>query len=410
VVEGIIVMKILSQRSEASLRSSYKSAYGLRLDIVVPDGSMHTCRRDRCPCHLPVLARGRADAIQQAVRWGDPYVFFLAPGVMTWVVPLVDGDSILGGITGGEVVAGDADESRSAAINYLVEAGCSRESASRYAQDLTVWPQSRAHEAASYLFELVYQVLPLKPVLLDRNRENAQQQRQIAEAIQERKDSVDRKYPMREEQILLSLMRVGDRNGARRVLNDMLAAMFLYSPNLVLIRARAIEMMGFLVRAAIEDNPLQEPLMERHQEWIGHIVGAEQFEQLCEVLRHALDDFMDAIFMQGYNRSSGHVGRIISVITQRYMTSLSLQQLADEVGLSRFHVARLVKRSTGKTVTQHIRTLRVNRASELLESTDKAYSDIAYDLGFADQSYFIKQFREMTGTTPARYRQARQGL
>ncbi len=391
------------------MRRSYKKAYGLRLDIVALDGFMVTCKRDECPCHLPVLARGRANAIQQAVRWGEPYVFFLAPGVMTWVIPLVDGNTILGGITGGEVVAGDADESRTAAINYLVEAGSSRTLASRYAQELSVWPQSRAHESASALFELVYQMLPLKPTLLDRNRENAQQQRQIAEAIQERKGLVDRKYPMHEEQILLSLMRVGDRNGARRVLNEMLAAMFLYSPKLLLIRARAIEMMGFLVRAAIEDNPLQEPLMERHQEWVGYIVGAQSFEQLCEVLRRALDDFMDAIFIQGYNRSSENVERILSIITKRYMTALSLQQLADEVGLSRFHVARLVKRSTGKTVTQHIRTFRVNRASELLESTDKPYSEIAYGLGFADQSYFIKQFREMTGTTPARYRQARRG-
>lgn len=61
-----------------------------------------------------------------------------------------------------------------------------------------------------------------------------------------------------------------------------------------------------------------------------------------------------------------------------------------------------------RQITQHIRTLRVNRARELLESTNQPCAEIAYDLGFADQSYFIKQFREMTGTTPARYRQARQ--
>jgi AraC-like DNA-binding protein len=73
-------------------------------------------------------------------------------------------------------------------------------------------------------------------------------------------------------------------------------------------------------------------------------------------------------------------------------------------------VARLVKRSTGKTVTQHIRTLRVNRACEWLESSERSYAEIAYDLGFADQSYFIKQFREVTGTTPARYRKARQRM
>ncbi len=368
---------------------------------------MQSCAQSDCPCHLPVLVRGRADALQQAVRWGEPYVFFLAPGMLTWVIPLVDNETILGGITGGEVAA-DEDEKRSAAINYLAEAGGSRAASAAFVQAWPVWPQSRTHEAAYFLFDLVYQMTPLRPSLLTRNRENAQQQRQIAEAIQERKDTADRKYPIREEQMLLSLMRVGDRNGARRILNEMLASMFLYSPNLVLIRARAIEMMGFLVRAAIEDNPQQEPLMERHQEWIGRIITSPSFEDLCEVLRYALDDFMNAIFMQGYNRNSGNVRKIMGVISQRYMTALSLDAVAESVGLSRFHVARLVKRSTGKTVTQHIRTLRVNKACELLESTDRPYTEIAYELGFADQSYFIKQFREMTGTTPGRYREARQ--
>ncbi len=370
---------------------------------------MLSCSDRDCPCRLPVLVRGRADALQQAVRWGEPYVFFLAPGIMTWAIPIVDGNTLLGGVMGGEVAAGDEDDdSRAAAINYLAEAGCSREAATRFAGRLPGWRRAETHEAAQFLFDMVYQVTGLKPQLLVRNRENAQQQRQIAEAIQQRKSVTDRKYPIREEQMLLSLMRVGDRNGARRMLNDMLASMFLYSPKLVLIRARAIEMMGFLVRVAIEDNPVQEPLMERHQEWIGRIIGAQTFELLCEVLRHALDDFMNEIFVQGFNRSSDSVRRILAVIGQRYMTSLSLDEIADAVGLSRYHVARLVKRSTGKTVTQHIRTLRVNRACELLESSDLSYVAIAYDLGFADQSYFIKQFREMTGTTPARYRQARQ--
>ena len=44
---------------------------------------------------------------------------------------------------------------------------------------------------------------------------------------------------------------------------------------------------------------------------------------------------------------------------------------------------------------------------DIEQATEKDYAEIAYDLGFADQSYFIKQFREMTGTTPARYRRGR---
>ncbi len=400
-------MKILSQRIISTLSSAYRKEYGLRLSLILPDGTLQNCAKQDAVCQLPVFVRARADALQQAVRWGEPYISFIAPEIITWIIPLVNDTQLLGGISGGEVTVDDGDDNLTA-INYLAGAGCAHPVAAKFVAKLPIWPQARTHKAAQFLFDSVYQMSSLTPSLLTHNRENALQQRQIAEAIQERKLSTDRKYPIREEQMLLSLMRVGDRNGARSILNDMLAAMFLYSPKLVLIRARAIEMMGFLVRAAIEDNPVQEPLLERHQEWIGHIINSQSFEQLCEVLRHALDNFMDAIYTQGYNRSDGNVRQIMQIISQHYKSQLTLDDIADKMNLSRFHVARLIKRNTGKTMTQHIRTLRVNHARQLLETTNRTYADIAFDLGFADQSYFIKQFREMTGTTPARYRRARQ--
>jgi two-component system response regulator YesN len=404
----VFSMKILTNQVFKQLSAGYYRKYRIYPSELLLDGSLKRDTGNGAIQRLPVFTRARVDALLQATRWGETYICFIAPGVMSWIVPMVDGEDVFGGISGGEVLLEDESDDRTAAIDYLVGAGSPRRMAESYINDLPVWPQSRVREAGRYLYEEFYRISGLNPTLLERNRENAQQQRQIAEAIQEQKDNRDYKYPIREEQVLLSLMRVGDRNGARRILNNMLAAMFLYSPRLILIRARAIEMMGFLVRAAIEDNPLQEPLMERHQDCIGRIIGAATFEELCEVLRHALDDFMDAIFEQGYNRSSRRVRAIMQVISERYTTRLTLDEVADEVGLSRFHVARLIKRSTGKTMTQHIRTLRINRARELLETTDSDYIDIAYELGFADQSYFIKQFREMTGITPGRYRSTRQ--
>ena len=47
---------------------------------------------------------------------------------------------------------------------------------------------------------------------------------------------------------------------------------------------------------------------------------------------------------------------------------------------------------------------RVRKAEEMLLHADQSYTDIAYSLGFSDQSYFIKQFRETTGLTPAKFR------
>lgn len=397
-----VFMNILSHRQAKLLQRSYRQRYAIRPIIIDCSGRAKVVSDGIS--ELAVVIRARTASLQQALCWGEPYVFFLAPAVMSWIIPLVNETSFLGGISGGEICIEDDRDQRSAAVNYLVESGLPRGQALQFVTKLPVWPQSKPREAAQYLFELSYQVTGFKPGLLVRNRANAIQQRQIAESIHERKQRTEHSYPMREEQMLLSLMRVGDRNGARRVLNETLAAIFLYSPNLVLIRARAIEMMGMLVRAAIEDNPLQESLMEEHQQWIAHIVQADSFEKLCEVLRYALDDFMNSIFTQSYNRGSYKVKLALDYIAENYTRAVSLDEVAAAAGLSRFHITRLVKRCTGKTISQHIRTLRINRACELLRQTGMPYTQIAYELGFTDQSYFIKQFRAMTGTTPRRYR------
>jgi hypothetical protein len=76
------------------------------------------------------------------------------------------------------------------------------------------------------------------------------------------------------ERALLAHIRAGDRNTARRILNEMLATIYLTSHQLVVLRARTVEMMSCLTRAAIEDNPLMEPLIVRNHttrssSWIG---------------------------------------------------------------------------------------------------------------------------------------------
>ena len=79
---------------------------------------------------------------------------------------------------------------------------------------------------------------------------------------------------------MLSNIRAGDRNQARRILNDMLANIYLSCPELVVLRARSIELMSCLSRAAIEDNPLLEPLIERNHRWTEALLEATSFEDL----------------------------------------------------------------------------------------------------------------------------------
>ncbi len=294
----------------------------------------------------------------------------------------------------------------STAVNYFVAEGAIRKAAEAFVEKVPPFEQDGVRDAADRLYDLFYQYSGWKPLKLKRNKDQMIQQRQIAEEIHQRKVDQNRAYPYDDERILLSLIRVGDRSGARKIFNKMLAAMFLYSPKQVVVRARAIEMMGYLVRAAVEDSPLMEPLLERHMKWIEQIVDTQDFDDLCNVLMEALDDFMNSIFLQGVNPVSPAVSKALDYIAENYTEAVTLENVAQAAGLSTFRIAHLLKEATGKTALQNIHYLRIQEARRLLESSDMSCTDVAYETGFGDQSYFIKQFRKWMGITPAKYRKS----
>jgi YesN/AraC family two-component response regulator len=160
----------------------------------------------------------------------------------------------------------------------------------------------------------------------------------------------------------------------------------------------------------VEDSPLLEPLLERQQKWMEQIFNTEGFEALCKVVRQALDDFMDSIFEQGYGRTNKKVRKALDYIAEHYTEDLRLEDVAEHVGLSTFRIAHMVKDFTGRTILQHVKRLRTEKARRLLEDTSLTCAEIAYEVGFSDQSFFTRQFREMTGTTPAKYRRERRGI
>ena len=81
--------------------------------------------------------------------------------------------------------------------------------------------------------------------------------------------------------------------------------------------------------------------------------------------------------------------------------NLSGSRLAEKLGISRRYLQRLLE-TTGKTFTEHINELRLDRAFLLLVTMDanKRVSDIAFDVGYSDLTNFYKHFRSRFGDTP----------
>jgi YesN/AraC family two-component response regulator len=83
----------------------------------------------------------------------------------------------------------------------------------------------------------------------------------------------------------------------------------------------------------------------------------------------------------------------------------SASYLANKVHLSPNYLSDLLKKETGKNIKEHVNEVVVNKAKNMLLSTNKSVSEIAYDLGFNYPHYFSRMFKAQTGFTPAKYRE-----
>jgi len=395
-------MAILPADSLKRIQKSYLSSYDLTICEITPSG--YCPNKKDAITNLPVLVNSRAYGLSESVRWGEPYIFFLIPNVISWIIPLAKDNEVVGGLSGGAVMTDRDAHDQLETINHLTTAGCSRKTAEQYVKALPLWSQDRPQKAAEFLFALTCCELNWDMLLLSENRKKALRQRQIAEEIHRRKQGSRDRTLIDEERTLLSLMKAGDQKGARRELNKTLGALFSHTADIRLIKAHVIEMMGYLVRSALEDSPHMSTLIEKNHAWMSTIIDAEDFEILSNVVADALDDFMRNIYIYGHSRTNDTVARVLGWLSENFHENVTLQMLSKETGLSTFRIAHLVKEVTGKTVLQHVHQLRVQEAQRLLEQSDLNCTDIAYETGFGDQSYFIKQFRRQMGITPARYR------
>ncbi|KAB8153151.1 helix-turn-helix domain-containing protein [Kordia sp. TARA_039_SRF] len=81
-----------------------------------------------------------------------------------------------------------------------------------------------------------------------------------------------------------------------------------------------------------------------------------------------------------------------------------VSELAQATNMSRSNLLRKIKKETQLSASQFIRNIRLEKGKELLEATESTISEISYDVGFGNTSYFIKCFRELYGVPPGEIR------
>ena len=94
----------------------------------------------------------------------------------------------------------------------------------------------------------------------------------------------------------------------------------------------------------------------------------------------------------------------LSYIEANYRNPISIQQVADALGVTYAQLTYLFSKCFVKGFSEYLLDLRINRAQKYLLSSNRTVTDIAIDCGFDNASYFAKKFKSVTGMTPKEYR------
>ncbi|WP_110933894.1 AraC family transcriptional regulator [Paenibacillus bouchesdurhonensis] len=129
-----------------------------------------------------------------------------------------------------------------------------------------------------------------------------------------------------------------------------------------------------------------------------YIASSFVYQFLIELRRAASDRYREEEHWPGAIREA------VRFMNSHYHRMIGLEQLAEQLGLSKFHFLRTFTKYVGITPNDYVNRKRIEESIELLQSTDWSIETIASQVGYSSGSYYIKVFHKFTGQTPGSFR------
>ena len=105
--------------------------------------------------------------------------------------------------------------------------------------------------------------------------------------------------------------------------------------------------------------------------------------------------------------SDARLSRVVEFMSVNFNRRLSLDELAAEAAVSKFHFARLFREKVGRSPLAFLAALRLDSAHRLLVTSDLPVAIIGYECGYSSPSHFTAAFSARYGITPSALRAAR---
>ncbi|MDD3184767.1 MAG: AraC family transcriptional regulator [Anaerostipes sp.] len=176
------------------------------------------------------------------------------------------------------------------------------------------------------------------------------------------------------------------------------------------------------IQPIIDNNSIDSVVFHISKEWNQHIIN--QIDSIWHILLEEVpgyeikvrNELSDILFMihnhcpgelkqisQKDLRNTNRVKKMLEYIQNNYMKKIIVADLARCSAISESECLRCFKEIIGIPPIQYVKEFRIQKATELLKTTNMKVSDVGFACGFQDMSYFAKTFEKLVGCTPSKY-------
>ncbi len=337
----------------------------------------------------------------EAYRWNGKYVFYCPKGLVFAAASLTDEQGALtGGLVLGPLVMGELDDTL---------AMLSGDSLCEQIAQLPRFDTGYVRHASEVLCAVA---AGISGNVSSRYGSYVYEQEKLLNELYAIKNEMgvsrDSAYLIRSEKQLTALIAAQDKDGAGKLLNELLGYIFLSgNAELSAVKARLIEMLVLLSRSAIDAGAgIQEILLfnEGNIQYVEEISSLEELSAWVTVIMHR---FMQYSFDFSSVKHADIVYKVIQFVKANFDKKISLEDVAAHVHLSRSYVSSLFKEEMGESLFAYINRVRIDKSKALLLSDKVSLADVGAMCGFEEQSYFTKVFKSVVGVSPKRFRDCR---
>jgi two-component system response regulator YesN len=372
-------------------------------------GDCQLCERlSASPRREKLCCDHRQRAVEESLRWGEPYISVCPFGLVTFAVPLSREKRLVAGLVSGFCIFPQMKKDIREEVIRSIRRFRLRARISPGSQlSFPIVTSEQLRRDAGRLFDLTgrYGLNDLE--LIHESRERSVQQFTIANFLEDaRKENQDLVSSLvRMQNQIIDKVVLGDLSGSREIINRYLGAILLETGmNFNRLKVRLLELIVIISRSAIEKGISADGLLGPRYSYLTDINAAGNFDELFWKVTKVLENFNKTVAGEIGRKSWAHMTKMKDYVQKHFMEKVSAAEVAAAAGLSVSRALHLFRRESGVSLSSFIARRRVDFAKYLLSHTDRTIAAIASDCGFFDQSHFSKTFAALEGVPPLRYR------